>query len=812
MTLWSDYNQTGQASPPLSNSAPRLASGWNDNVKSVHNAMHLNITWLLEESYAFDAPFDVNVHFRVANESDFEAWRVCFDEQNCQENAAPINELFYTWNTYGVADGNHKITLQYRRTSDNYDWNNADKYEAYFYLSENRQTYAPCNSNANGAILVSGSDCIIVTTSIADLDPVEWADRSDLSITAQGYDVLAYVSSDFQGWPIFIHDGESISVGNNVSGIELRQPLPDSYLPTEPIGVDDYTVVYLPMNEESGTQVYSSVGSLVGNLSGSASLVEGRFGNAVNFTRPPEGNGINFGAQDFGSTMTVEMFVKQDNVDGDQRIAAQLGGGQNTGPSKWILGLNNGRFKVSLCWVQGCHEAFGLEDVQTDRWYYLMFTYDGGTTGQFYIDTVLQATINMDGTVPSGATTFEIGKGEDIAGCNCTVDDVRISNIVRDHFDPSEPTPTPEPSPTPAPVIMDLDVVVSDPSTSDSRSITHNYASAGTYTVSFSVHGPDELPHILSQEITVSNYECDGAVTLPGIILFDYVTCASANESDRLQLTDLGLYDLGNFSFDNKATSIHFPQDGSLSAMLYEGVEGTGQSVCRNVDMWNMQEDLWPDQSAMDNTVSSIEVFDTIGCTPHPVMDMSYSLLDPHGQIQLDVNWSGAADGSWQIINWGDGSDYGVQGASGTASPTHWYPGSGTYTITFQVTNAGPDWGVYTITDEVTVNLWECGNAVAQSGVTFYNFSTCAYRDTSDYEEFTSDGTYNLTGLDNQTTSLHVPSGKSVSLFEGADQTGDSMCVSGDMWAMDTDTWPLGGTVNDSVSSLQIFSNTTCTP
>jgi hypothetical protein len=352
-----------------------------------------------------------------------------------------------------------------------------------------------------------------------------------LQVTAQGFDVLAYDASDFKGAPKLVRDGQTNNAGSLTTGIELRQPLPDPYVPTQPLGADANTIAYLPMDEGSGSNVYSSVGSLVGTLTGSASFTTGRFGTGIHAVRPPENNGIGFGAQNFGGPFSVEMFVKMDNASGDQRLATQLGGSPNTGTSKWIMGLNSGRFRVWSCWTNGCHEAYSLENVQTDRWYYLMFTYNGDRTAKFYVDGVLQTTINMDGTMPGGSTTFEIAKGENISGCNCTIDDVRISNIVR------EPT-------GPLPTVMDLSVEVTNllskevtasvswsgaayewhvvdwgdssdfgmQGNSGNSVPTHTYASAGTYTVTFTVQGADSQPHVLTDQITVSDYACVEAI------------------------------------------------------------------------------------------------------------------------------------------------------------------------------------------------------------------------------------------------------------------------------------------------------------
>lgn len=352
---------------------------------------------------------------------------------------------------------------------------------------------------------------------------------------------------------------------------------------------------------------------------------------------------------------------------------------------------------------------------------------------------------------------------------------------------------------------------------SGSNTYTHQY-DAGDYTIKFSVNGHDRQEYSVTEPLSLPEYGCGSTPVQESFAVYEFGNCAYVNEEDFAELAPAGqqpvYYNLSEFGLDNQISSLHFQVNGSItSARLYEGEDKTGQSVCRNGgDMWSMSQDQWPNQTAMDNSVSSIEVFRSVGCVPPPQVTMNYSWLEPHGQIQLDLTWSGGATGSWQIVDWGDGTDWGVQGASGTASPTHWYASPGTYQVDFTVLSAEPDWTEYTFSTTVVVDSWECGSAVSQSGVSLYRFSTCAYRDNTDFEEFVSDGTYNLSGLDNAATSLHVPSGKSVRLYEGANQTGDSMCVSWDMWAMDLDNWPLGGSLNDSVSSIRVFSNTNCTP
>jgi hypothetical protein len=446
--FYSDYDLGGFVGTALT-SIPDLKEykdgWWNDQVKSLHNH-YTGVSWLTVFSIADNPPLDTDIHVVVEDQGDFDAFRVCFNGQNCQETSA--TELFYTWPTYLEEEGPYVITVEYRRYSHNQNWDNAEVMEHAYYLNH-FGPYAPCNGG-DGAILVSGSDCILVTGNVSELGFAGWGDRSDLQITAQGYDVLAFNSSNFEGPPYLIRDSETRSVGGNVSSIELRMPLGGSgYVPEFPLGMDSNTSAYIQMDEGYGTTVSSVVGTLTGNLTSNASFVTGRFGSAVQSTNPPDGSGINFGATDFGDPFTIELFVKLNSTSGDQRIATQLGGGQNTGYNKWLIGLVGGRFRVWVCYIHGCHEGFSLEDVQPDRWYYLMLTYDGGTTASFYVDSILHTTLSMDGVISPGATTFELGQGEGIYSCNCTIDEVRVSDTVRIPIGPPAITPTPFPTSTP---------------------------------------------------------------------------------------------------------------------------------------------------------------------------------------------------------------------------------------------------------------------------------------------------------------------------------------------------------------------------
>ncbi len=456
LTIWDGYNTAGN-STVLSSSHPSLGD-WNDRVKSVHNALHNNAPWLLEESYAFQAPFNVNIHVRVANDPDFNAWRVCFDGQNCQENAAPINELYYTWNTYGWTDGNHTISIQYRRTSDNGNWVNADYYETSFYLNPNRQGYAPCGTNAEGARITSGVDCIIVTQDVADLAPVGWADRSELQISVSGpYEAWVYDSSNFLGAARVVRSGQNISVGGNASSIDLK-PLSDTPPPNPagPFTADSNAVHLWHIDDWTGSIIHDAIGTLHGTKVDQVAWITNDLGNAFDkallFPNPPDGRGVSFPPMENICPMTWEGWIGFPSESSGGRIAGQLAGGGNTGVNKWLLSINGKKPQVEFWSGGGSQIAYSSKDAVTG-FNYLMFTYDCVNSLKLYLNNELVGETTTAGVWSNAATTYELGSAEGIGRFHGSIDEVRISNTVRVPSDPpalptSTPTVTFIPSPT----------------------------------------------------------------------------------------------------------------------------------------------------------------------------------------------------------------------------------------------------------------------------------------------------------------------------------------------------------------------------
>jgi hypothetical protein len=325
---------------------------------------------------------------------------------------------------------------------------------------------------------------------------------------------------------------------------------------------------------------------------------------------------------------------------------------------------------------------------------------------------------------------------------------------------------------------------------------THDYAE-GSYATIFSVVGLDGNIYTESDAVDVV-IGCDADVTLDGVVAFDGQDCVGPYE----QFLDLGPYNLT--SLDDQTSSIHIP-DG-MSVMLYEDLDGGGQGFCTGWDMWNMAIDTWPDGSPMNNTISSIEVFDNATCSSAgiaPTLELTTTIPNPlqPWHIRADVIWCDARD-TWQILDWGDGSETGLFGACGSETRTHDYA-EGSYTTVFNV--VGLNGNTYTDSDAVDIVIG-CGADVTLGGVVTFDGQDCI----GSYEQLLGLGPYNLTALNDQTSSIHIPDGMSVMLYEDLDQGGQGFCTGWDMWNMAIDTWPDGSPMNNTISSIEVFDNATC--
>jgi hypothetical protein len=803
----------------------------------------INPNWLTTFSIAPQTPLEVDLHTQVDPEVGvYSAHRILVDGQSIGETSAA--EQYITWNTFGWADGYHNLEVQYRRVSDDGNWGTALSYSEQFYLSPNRHGVTPCDGR-DGVELSNGSDCVLITESFSTLDQIGWNDVSNLTVKANNFEAWVFDGGNYQDTLKVVKSGQTQGVGSNVSSIQLRTPPPPAPpVPTAPFAITGDTMKLFHFDEGSGNTTNEAIWATPVNLTGHQ-WVSGKFGSGLSFPNPPDGPTLKVSPFDT-CQLTVDMWVKTASNSG--RLAGQLSGGGNSGANKWLLMLDGGKPKFEIWSAGGSQWATGYISITDGNWHYLMATYDcGSKQARVYVDNVMVADFYSAASWNTGATTFEIGSAEGIYKCNCTIDEVRLSNTV--HV-PTAPSTVPTASVNiwmvdPAINLVAIEATWSNAAEdwhildwkdgsdvgyfgSSGTSIghpngnTHDYdleeSTLGMY-VTFRVKGLDgNIYEFNSNSIGMTaNPICISS--LDGVALYRYRSCSHIYNSDEVRFLNPGFFNLADYGMDNDATSVHVFE--GMSVMLYEGSDGTGQSYCRwPEDIWDLGPFLWPDGTSMDNTISSIEVFANETCNQAlaPTVTLEPRIDDPiNGIVHIDAVWSNAAN-DWHLLEWGDGTSVGYNGSSGTslfqaAGSTHDYD-PGTYTIKFNV--KGTDGQTYvTSTEPFVISAFGCGSAVSLAGVVLFDHTECAYTTGADHVQFMQPGFYNLAdyGLDNAVSSVHFLAGTSVKFYEGPAGTGQSYCRwPEDMWDMSQDLWPDGTPMDNSVSSIEIFANETCSP
>ena len=401
-------------------------------------------SWLTDISLSENLPLNVNVHAQVAWQNNFGSFRVCFNGDNCQETST--STVDYTWPTWSWPDGYYAVTVEYRMNGQN--WDQAESYTADYYISPDRNYFVPCGNSDAVATLTSGTNCIGISKSIRDLAPVGWSNRSNLQVwVAPEYEAWIYNSVNYQGVPRVVKNGLTMGAGNNVISVDIKPLSPTApENPIAPFSVDSNTLYLWHMDEGIGTTVVDTTGRMNGTMS-SGAWSDGMFGNGLSFTNPPDGRAITFGVIDVPS-FTFETWVKRQPIGGLGRIAGQEQGGGNTGRNKWLLYFTENRANLQLFTQTGGASATSYKQIEDFDWHYFMVTYDSSIRqGKLYQDGELVATVNLPDPMQSGGTTLEIGSTEGIYKCNCILDEVRFSNIVR--VPEAMPTPTQVPTSSP---------------------------------------------------------------------------------------------------------------------------------------------------------------------------------------------------------------------------------------------------------------------------------------------------------------------------------------------------------------------------
>jgi len=332
---------------------------------------------------------------------------------------------------------------------------------------------------------------------------------------------------------------------------------------------------------------------------------------------------------------------------------------------------------------------------------------------------------------------------------------------------------------------------------SGSYVIYHQY-NPGNYSPYFSAMDTDRIVHTISKTISIPTPGCGINVSSENVRLYRYQSCVIVNTNDYESITEFGVYNLG---LDNQISSIHFPTGKGMSARLYKGPNGTGETICRYTDAWDLSQDRWPDESPMDNSISSIKIFDNLNCQPGaiPAISLSRRFSNPNGELIAEVEWVNALD-AWHVIDWGDGTEKGFPGITGKKNPRHWYS-PGTYKLTFAVESQG---GPLVKSTNITVKKFNCGKSLSLKRVTLFEFENCAFLNKKQFRKLRV-GKFNLKNLDNKTTSIHVPNKFVAKIFSLKNFKGSRLCVTSDMWNLSIDMWPNQKPLNDTISSIKIF-------
>lgn|GEM_PF-1877262 len=229
---------------------------------------------------------------------------------------------------------------------------------------------------------------------------------------------------------------------------------------------------------------------------------------------------------------------------------------------------------------------------------------------------------------------------------------------------------------------------------SGSQNATHIY-NPGTYTLSFTVKGLDGQNYPTSQQIVMPvptmSLTLNSVDAVSGLV--NYTATWANAPVDSWQRVDFGhdgAYVDYQGTADTKVDSHIFPV-GTFT-MTFTVNSRTGQTY----------------QTTQQIVVTGPHTPTPVPPTPTPVpptLSLTLTVTDPQNNlVEADADWSNCAE-DWQILDWGDSSNVGYFGGSGTSighqnGYTHNYA-AGTWTATF--TCKGLDGNNYPVTAQVTV-------------------------------------------------------------------------------------------------------------
>ena len=226
--------------------------------------------------------------------------------------------------------------------------------------------------------------------------------------------------------------------------------------------------------------------------------------------------------------------------------------------------------------------------------------------------------------------------------------------------------------------------------------VDSHYFNPGTYTMTFTVTGRNGLTYAATQQIVVTGPPTATPAPAPtysliidsvdqnsGLTTFTLDWNTAADDWHHIDFGDGQAFDVHGTSGHQQSTVIYQPGTWTMSFTV-KGLNGQNYPTSQQVTVSGPPPTATP---------------------APPTYSLTATVIDPGTNlVEANATWNGAAD-DWQLLDWGDGSNVGYHGSSGTSIGSqngyqHNYA-AGTWTMTFTV--KGLNGQNYTVQQTVTV-------------------------------------------------------------------------------------------------------------
>lgn len=225
---------------------------------------------------------------------------------------------------------------------------------------------------------------------------------------------------------------------NTQSGIDIYVASGDAKISDGAYSTDNNTVLLMHFGEGSGsTPIDSSGKGNNGTISGATWTIDGKFGNALSFDGNDQVDCGSNASLDFGASIdfTEEAWIKTSSFSGMPHIIQKPGY-----PSAGYFSLaiyhvapNPGKLYVAIDDVTTNKQIQDTIVVTDNVWHHVAATFDRDGYMRAFVDGIERGTaqdISSIGDI-NNTTSLFIGSGGSANYFNGTIDEVRISNIVR---------------------------------------------------------------------------------------------------------------------------------------------------------------------------------------------------------------------------------------------------------------------------------------------------------------------------------------------------------------------------------------------